>query len=73
MADGSLGNPFKSEAEMFRVLVVVVVAAVPVVAAALLVGPVLGLVVLGVELGVGMGLLWRALRGRRGVARPPGD
>ena len=72
MADGSLGNPFKSEAEMFRVLVVVVVAAVPVVLAALLVGPVLGLVVLGVELGVGIWWLWRALRTRRGPSQPPG-
>ena len=57
---------------MFRVLVVVVVAAVPVVAAALLVEPVLGLVVLGVELGVAVGLLWRALRTRRGRAGAPG-
>ena len=64
-----MGNPFKSEAEMFRVLVVVVVAAVPVIAAALVVGPVAGLVVLGVELGLGVGLLWRALRTRR-AGRP---
>ena len=50
---------------MFRVLVVVVVAAVPVIAGALLAGPVLGLVVLGVELGIGGVLLRRALGRRR--------
>ncbi len=66
-----MGNPFKSEAEMFRVLVAVVVAAVPVIALALLVGPVFGLIVLGVELGVGVGVLWRALRRRRAEPEEP--
>ena len=64
-AGGTARNPFKSEAAMFRVLVVVLVAALPVIATALLAGPVAGLTVLGVELGVGVGLLWRALRAGR--------
>ena len=67
-----MANPFKSEAEMFRVLMFVVAAAVPVVAVGLLAGPGFGLIVLGVELGLGLGLLWRAFRARRGAPGAPG-
>jgi len=58
---------------MFRVLVVVLLAALPVIAAALLAGPVPGLIVLGVELGVGVGLLWRSVRAERGRPQEPGS
>lgn len=63
------GNPLQSEAAMFRVLVVVAVAAVPVVALALLAGPIWGLVALGLESGVAIGLAWRALRERRAIRK----
>jgi hypothetical protein len=56
-------NPLRSEAEMFRVVVIVGLAAVPVIALGLLLGPVWGLVALGVELGIGIGLIWRSSRG----------
>ena len=72
MPDGSR-NPFKSEAEMFRVLVVVLAAAAPVVAAGLVAGPGPALIALGVELGVGGALLWRASRRRRGAPGATGS
>jgi hypothetical protein len=56
-------NPLRSEAEMFRVVVIVGLAAVPVIALGLIAGPVWGAVVLAIELGIGIGLLWRGIRG----------
>jgi len=57
-------NPLRSEAEMFRVVVVVGVAAIPVIVLGLAIGPAAGAIVLGVELGIGIGLIWRDTRGR---------
>lgn len=56
-------NPLRSEADMFRVVMVVGVAAVLVIVVALLTEPVFGAIVLGVELGVGLGLIWQSSRG----------
>jgi hypothetical protein len=57
-------NPLRSEAEMFRVVVIVGAAAVPVIVLGLALGPAWGAVALGIELGVGIGLIWRGTRGR---------
>ncbi len=56
-------NPLRSEADMFRVVMVVGVAAVLVIVVALLTEPVFGAIVLGIELGVGLGLIWQSSRG----------
>ena len=56
-------NPLRSEAEMFRLVVIVGLAALPVIVLGLVAGPEWGLVVLGVELGIGIGLIWRGSRG----------
>lgn len=44
---------------MFRVVVVVVVAAIPVIALGAIAGPEWGLIALGVELGIAIGILLR--------------
>lgn len=56
-------NPLRSEAEMFRVVVIVGIAAAPVIALGLIVGPEWGVIALAVELAFGVGFMWRALRG----------
>jgi hypothetical protein len=56
-------NPLRSEAEMFRLVVIVGLAALPVIVLGLAAGPEWGLVALGVELGIGIGLIWRGSRG----------
>ncbi len=56
-------NPLRSEAEMFRLVVIIGVAAVPVIVIGLAAGPAWGAVVLGVELGIGLGMVWRGSRG----------
>jgi hypothetical protein len=56
-------NPLRSEAEMFRVVVVVAVAVAPVIALALITEPVYGAILLALELGIGIGLVWRSSRG----------
>ena len=56
-------NPLRSEAEMFRLVVILGLAALPVIVVGLAAGPEWGLVVLGVELGIGIGLVWRGSRG----------
>ena len=56
-------NPLRSEADMFRVVVIAGVAAALVVVVALLTEPIYGAIVLGVELGVGIGLIWQSSRG----------
>jgi hypothetical protein len=48
---------------MFRVVVVVGAAAAPVIIAGLVISPLAALIVLGLELGVGIGLLWQSARG----------
>jgi hypothetical protein len=61
--EAEVHNPLRSEAEMFRVVVVVGLAAIPVVVLGLAIGPEWGAIALGVELGIGLGLIWRATRG----------
>ncbi len=56
-------NPLRSEAEMFRVVVIVGIAAIPVVVLGLAISPAAGAIALGVELGIGIGLIWRGARG----------
>ncbi len=54
-----MNNPLRSEAAMFRVVVVAGVAAAPVIALGLLVGPAAGAIAVGVELGIAIGISWR--------------
>lgn len=56
-------NPLRSEAEMFRVVVIVGVAMAPVILLALLVDPLAGAILFGIELGVLIGVLLRGSRG----------
>jgi hypothetical protein len=56
-------NPLRSEAQMFRVVVIFGIAAAIVIAAALIIDPIAGLIVLGLELGFGIGLILRGSRG----------
>ena len=56
-------NPLRSEAEMFRVVVIVGVAMAPVILLALLVDPLVGAIVFGVEIGGAIGLLLQRSRG----------
>ena len=48
---------------MFRVVVIVGLAAVPVIVLGAAIGPAAGAIALGVELGIGIGLIWRSTRG----------
>lgn len=68
-------NPLRSEAEMFRVVVLVGAAAAPVIIAGLVISPLAALIVLGLELGLGIGLLWHSARGSepRDVELPRSD
>jgi hypothetical protein len=56
-------NPLRSEAEMFRLVVIIGLAALPVIVLGLAIGPAWGLVALGIEFGVGLALIWRGSRG----------
>ena len=56
-------NPLRSEADMFRLVVIIGLAAVPVIVLGLAISPAAGAVALGVELGIGIGLIWRGARG----------
>ena len=56
-------NPLRSEAEMFRVVVIVGIAAAPVIAVGLITEPVYGAILLALEVGIGIGVLWRSSRG----------
>src|SRR5262245_22789583 len=56
-------NPLRSEAEMFRLVVIIGLAALLVIVVALLTEPLVGAIVLAAEVGLGIGLLWRGSRG----------
>jgi hypothetical protein len=56
-------NPLRSEAEMFRVVVIVGIAMGLVIAVALLIDPLAGAILFGVELGVLIGVLYAGSRG----------
>ena len=57
-------NPLRSEAEMFRLVVIIGLGCIAVIAVALLTEPVYGGLLLVAEIGVGAGFLWRQLRGQ---------
>jgi GABA permease len=56
-------NPLRSEAEMFRVVVIVGLAAAPVIAVGLITEPVYAAILLALEVGIGIGVLWQVSRG----------
>lgn len=56
-------NPLRSEAEMFRLVVIIGLALGAVVALALIWRPAAGAVLLAAEVGIGIGILWRGSRG----------
>lgn len=56
-------NPLRSEAEMFRVVVIVGIAMGLVIALALIIDPLAGAILFGVEIGVLIGALWVNSRG----------
>ena len=56
-------NPLRSEAEMFRVVVIVGIAVAPVILLALLVDPLAGAILFGVEIGVAVGFFVQQSRG----------
>lgn len=60
-------NPFKSEAEMFRIVVIVAGAMAVVIAAALIISPLAGAIVLGIEAGYAIGIAISRSRGRKAV------
>lgn len=69
-------NPFRSEAEMFRLVIVIGAGCAAVVALALITAPIYGAILLAVEVGLGIGLLWRGSRGslpRRAQVARGGD
>jgi hypothetical protein len=69
-------NPLRSEAEVFRLVVAIVVAAALVVALTLLTQPVWGVLLAVLLIGIGSGLAWRVTRGsepRSVVARHSSD
>jgi hypothetical protein len=56
-------NPLRSEREVFRAVVIVAIAAGAVVVLTVLTRPAVGAALLAAEIGLGVGLLWRAGRG----------
>ncbi len=56
-------NPLRSEREVFRAVLIVAVAAGAVVVLTVLTRPAVGAALLAAEIGLGIGLLWRAGRG----------
>jgi hypothetical protein len=67
-------NPLRSEADAFRLVVVIGVAAALVVALTLITRPVWGVLLAALLIGVGIGLAWRVTRGSepRSVEAPEG-
>jgi hypothetical protein len=65
-------NPLRNEADVFRLVVVIVGAAALVVAVALITEPVWGVLLAVVLIGIGVGAIWRVTRGSepRSVAAP---
>jgi hypothetical protein len=56
-------NPLRSEADVFRLVVVIGVAAALVVALSLITRPVWGVLLAALLIGIGIGLVWRVTRG----------
>jgi len=65
-------NPLRSEAEVFRLVVVIVGAAALVVALALITKPIWGILLAVLLIGIGVGAVWRVTRGSepRSIAAP---
>jgi hypothetical protein len=65
-------NPLRSEADVFRLVVVIGAAAALVVALTLITRPIFGILLAALLVGVGVGLVWRVTRGTapRSVAVP---
>lgn len=55
-------NPLRSEADAFRLLMIIVAGAVAVIAVALLAGSVAGVVLAAGLVGFGLGVSWRTIR-----------
>jgi Ca2+/H+ antiporter len=68
-------NPLRSEAAMFRVVIVVAVAALPVILVGLVAEPIYAAILLGLELIAGIVVLWQGLRRPGSGAEPaaPGE
>jgi GABA permease len=69
-------NPLRTEADVFRLVVVIVAAAALVVALALIAKPVYGVLLAALLIGIGVGLVWRVSRGgepRAIAGRSAGD
>lgn len=62
-------NPLRSEAAMFRVVVIVGAAAVPVIVVSLLTEPLFGAILLALEVAGGIWAIWRCARRRRAEGR----
>src|SRR5687768_9930680 len=56
-------NPLRSEAEMFRLVLIIGVACAVVIAFALIIDPLAGAIVLAAEVVLGVVLVWRGARG----------
>lgn len=63
MTEDSPRGPLPSEAAMFRVVVGVGIALLPVFAVSLLAGPGWAAILLGFEIGIAIGVLWHRRRG----------
>lgn len=70
-------NPLRSEADAFRMVVIIGAGAAAVIALALLTGPVFGVVLGSALIGLGAGLMWRGSRGtlphKAAIAAGDGD
>ncbi len=64
-------NPFRSEADAFRLVMIIVAGAAAVIVVALLAGSVAGVVVAAGLIGFGLGVSWRMIRDALGA--PPED
>ena len=69
MNDPGSQSPLPSEAAMFRVVVGLGIALLPVFALSVIAGPGWAAILLGFEIGVALGILWR----RRRATRAPGE
>ena len=63
-------NPLRSEAAMFRIVVIVGIAAIPVIALGALAGPAWGMAALAIEVVVAAWVIWRRLRAPEGDQAP---
>jgi hypothetical protein len=67
MTEPAPKSPLPSEAAMFRVVVGVGIALLPVFILSVTAGPGWAAILLGFEIGIAIGVLWRRRRARRGA------